>query len=48
MINSNEEELLTFGTYKQGSHLEHGLGEGLWALPIQSAGHLLDHQLVEV
>lgn len=24
-----EAELLTFGSYKEGSHLEHGLGEGL-------------------
>jgi len=45
----NEAELVvTFGGYKQGSHLEHGLSEGLWVFSVKSTGHLMDHQLFEV
>lgn len=44
----HEADILTFGSYKQGSHLEHGLGEGLWVFSVQSTGRLMDHQLAEV
>lgn len=47
-IKWNEAVLLTFVSYKQGGHLEHGLGEGLWIFSVQSTGHLMDHQLVQV
>lgn len=47
-IKSNEAELLTFGSYEQGGHLEHDLGEALWVFSVQSAGHLMDHHLAEV
>lgn len=40
--------ILTFSSYQQGGHLEHGLSEGLWVFFVQRAGHLIDHQLAEV
>lgn len=43
-----EANILTFSSYQQGGHLEHGLSEGLWVFFVQCAGHLIDHQLAEV